>query len=201
MAIVTSFNYGAGFASVIGATERLAFSESSTAIASIPSGQYATQTIVVDSAFTTVVGATQNTQYISKTSVDLGAGPVLLDTTNVATTAVSFRMDWQDDALSTALTNGKFYVFDAVTPTTAPVGATFVAFERGVATINVNRIGGDTLGLAWDDAGGIGGSANALLLEDQASAATHSFYIGVSAKPTVYGQNSGIRFRLEFDAQ
>lgn len=200
MAVITAWKTGAAHAVTIGAAEKITFSASDSAFQSYRKDTWNPKTIVVDAALA-FVAAGKNCKYIAPTQIDIGAGTVTLDTTAIATGDCTLKIEWQDDAINTALSNIKFYAYDGTTPATAPANLTVVAFERAAAAINKNRTGGDTTGKAWDAAYGIGGSANALALDNQASAATHTFYIGISARPGSYGQNTGVAFRLEFDVE
>jgi hypothetical protein len=201
MAVVTNWKYGSDglFGAALGATDKLAFSSAGGALTAISVDAWNPATIVV-SALLAVVAAARNCRYVSPTQVSLDeAAAITLDATNVAQADCTVRVEWKDDAVNTALSNGKFYAYDGVTATEPPAGCKVVAFERTASAIRKNRIGGDSSGQAWDAAYGIGGNAAALSLADQASSAEHSFYIGISLKPTAYGQNSGIKFRVEFD--
>ncbi len=201
MAIVTAWKYGADglFDATLGATDKLAFSGAPTARTSISVDAWNPATIALDSLLA-FIAAARNCRYVSPTQVSLEeAAAVTLDATNVAQADCTVKIDWKDDAVNTALSNCKFYVYDGVTATEPPAGCKVAAFERTASAVRKNRIGGDTDGKAWDAAYGIGGNANALSLADQASSAEHAFYLGISLKPTTYGQNAGIKFRVEFD--
>jgi hypothetical protein len=201
MAIVTAWKYGADglFGSSLGATDKLAFSGVSTGISAISVDAWNPASVVVDSVLA-FIAAARNCRYVAPTQVSLEeADPVTLDTSNVAQANSTVKVEWKDDSVNTALSNCKFYAYNGVTATEAPAGCKVVAFERTAAAIRKNRISGDTDGKAWDAAYGIGGNAAALSLADQASSADHAFYLGISLKPTTYGQNTGIKFRVEFD--
>lgn len=201
MAIVTAWKYGADglFGSGLGETDKLAFSGDTSSLTAISVDAWNPATVVVDSMLG-FVAAARNCRYVSPTQVSLQEGsPVTLAAANVGQADCTVKVEWKDDTVNTALSNCKFYAYDGVTATEPPAGCKVVAFERTVSDIRKNRIGGDTDGKAWDAAYGIGGNANALSLADQASSAEHAFCIGISLKPTTYGQNTGIRFRVEFD--
>jgi hypothetical protein len=78
--------------------------------------------------------------------------------------------------------NGKFYVYDGTTPATAPVGMTFHAAEPAAAN--------------WSTPAG---SGSALALGNKAvAAASHDFFLLVSAKPTAVGEKTG-KYWIELD--
>jgi hypothetical protein len=201
MAIVTAWKYGADglFGSSLGVTDKLAFSGAPDGVSAFSVDAWNPASVVVDSVLA-FIAAARNCRYVSPEQVSLEeAAAVTLDATNVAQSDCTMKIEWKDDAANTALSACKFYVYDGVTATDPPAGCKVTAFERTSAAVRKNRIGGDTDGRAWAAAYGIGGNANALSLADQASSADHAFYIGISLKPTTYGQNSGIKFRVEFD--
>lgn len=145
----------------------------------------------------------RNCKYASPTTVSLmGGAAVALDAAHVAQNDCTTRWKYQDDAVSTALSNVRFFVYDGTTPATAPSGITACAFERTASGVNKDRVS-DTPGGggAWDSSKGIGGSANALILDDQASASIHYFYIGQSRAPSSKGLKTAVKARLEFDVQ
>jgi len=202
MTIIASFNYAndGSFDKEIGGSERAWWTDSvSPPVAALEVGAYADKTVVGNSSGSTITDEANNTKYISPTQVDLnGGGTVTLNGGNVAQAAATFQVDWEDDAGATVLSNCKFFVFDGVTPATAPTGVLFVAFERTGSAIRQGNVeGGDTD--AWDDATGVGGSGNSLDMEDQGSTTVHSFFIGVSAKPTAFGTHTAVSLRVSFD--
>lgn len=201
MAIVTAWKYGSDglFDEGFIESEKLAFSGSDEDLSAISVDAWNPATVVVDSALQFLTAA-RNCRYVSPTQVSLQEGsPVTLAAANVAQADCTVKVEWKDDAVNTALSNCKFYAYDGVTATEPPAGCKVVAFERTASDVRKNRIGGDADGKGWDAAYGIGGNGAALSLADQASSADHSFYLGISLKPTTYGQNSGIKFRVEFD--
>lgn len=143
----------------------------------------------------------RNVRYVSTTEVSLQeAAAVTLNTTNVQITHCTVKWYYEDDAGNTTLENCLFFAFNGSNPATAPTGVTVLAFQRGTSAINTDRVSdtpGD--GGAWDSSKGIGGSANALELDDHADAASHNVYIGISTSPTSKGLKTG-SFRWEFDA-
>jgi len=145
----------------------------------------------------------RNCKYISATEVSLMGGAALtLAAANVGQNDCTLQWSYQDDAVNTALSNAVFFFYDAVDPANPPVGIMPCAFEHDGTAINTDRVSdvaGD--GGGWDSAKGIGGNANALICSDQASAAIHLFYIGISLSPTSKGLKTAVRARLEFDAQ
>ncbi len=145
----------------------------------------------------------RNVKYISPTEVSLmGGAPVTLNETNVGEADCTLRWSYQDDTpVNTALSNVRLFAYDGVDPANAPQGVTVLAFERTSTGIYKDRVSdtpGD--GGAWDSSKGIGGSANALICSDRASASIHYFYFGLSMSPTSKGQKTA-KLRLEFDAQ
>jgi hypothetical protein len=145
----------------------------------------------------------RNCKYSSPAQVSLmGAAAVDLTPANVGQNDCTTRWSYQDDTVNTTLSNVRLFAYNAVDPAVAPVGVIVCAFERAAAAINKDRVSdtpGD--GGAWDSAKGIGGNANALMLDDQAAAAIHNFYVGISVSPTSKGLKTAVRTRLEFDVQ
>ena len=202
MAIVTSWNYSDDglFSYVLGDTERLGFSNEDAAVKPIPVNGFNPYTVATNAAFDTVVNLANNCQYIDPTHVSLNGGASTdLDAAHVAQSDCTVRVDWQDDSGNTVLSNCAFYAFDGVVATNPPDNILVLAFERTASAVRKNRIGGDADGKAWDASFGVGGSAAALSLEDQASSSNHQFWLGISASPTAYGTHTGIVLRVEFD--
>lgn len=202
MAITSNWKYSSAgdFSLTKGSTERFWFSESSTAIEAVAVDKFAEELLVVNSGLTSVIGSCYPVKYASETQVYLGgsATAVDLNTSNVLQSSCSVKVEWEDDSASTALTDCRFYIYDGVNVDNAPDGILVVAFEHDGTVINKNAVG-ETTGKAWNGAVGIGGRNNALKCSDQASASLHSFYLGLSAKPTDYGTHSGVVFAMEFD--
>ncbi len=201
MAIVTAWKYGADglFGMTLGESDRLAFSGAADNMVPFSVDAWNPATVGVNSSLYWIEGA-RNCRYVSPAQVSLQeAAAVTLAPENVSQADCTVKVEWKDDAVNTALSNCRFYAFDGVTATEPPAGCKVAAFERTASAIRKNRIGGDTSGKAWDAAYGIGGNAAALSLADQASSAEHAFYLGISLKPTTYGQHSGVKFRVEFD--
>lgn len=202
MAIVKSWNYdnAGGFSHVLGATERLGFSNENAAVKPISVNGFNPFTMATNAAFNALVNLANNCQYIDATHVSLnGAASTDLDVGHVAQSDCTVRVDWQDDAGNTVLTDCVFYAFDGVVAANPPTGILVLAFERTAAALRKNRIGGDVAGKAWDASFGVCGSAAALSLADQVSASNHQFWLGISASPTAYGTHTGIVLRVEFD--
>ena len=202
MAIITTWNYdinGDGtFTGTLAGTDRLVFSNSDSALVSISVDAWNPNSLAMTNDLVTVNGTANNCRYISTTEIALGAGSaVALTAANVVQNDCTLKIDWEDDAGDTALSNCVFYVYNGTDPTIAPAGVVFCAFERTASAVRMDTIG--AAGEAWDGTVGIGGNGNGLDLEAQASAANHTFFIGVSAKPTAFGLNTNIRMRVEFD--
>jgi hypothetical protein len=201
MTIISSWNYdnAGGFSHVLGATERLGFSNENAAVKPISVNGFNPYTMATNAAFNALVNLANNCQYIDATHVSLnGLASTPLDVGNVAQSDCTVRVDWQDDAGNTVLSNCAFYAFDGVVAANPPSNILILAFERTASALRKDRIGG-AAGKAWDASFGVGGSANALSLADQVSASNHQFWIGISASPTAYGTHTGIVLRVEFD--
>lgn len=202
MAIITTWKYDTSgtFLNTIAVGERIWLSANAAARESLEVGQYAIATLVMDDTGTTLTAAANNTRYVSTTEVDLNqAGQVTLNTGNVAQTACTFKISWEDDVISTVLSNCKFYAFDGTDPAVAPDSTIVVAFEHDGAAIRKNQVGGDVAGRAWDGSFGVNTVSQALSVADQVSAANHDFFIGMSAKVTNYGLHTNAKFRISFD--
>lgn len=202
MTVQESWNYSNDglFSNVLGSTERLGFSGASDAIKAISVNGFNPYTIATNAAFDTVNNLANNCQYIDKDQVSLNeADPVSLDVNHVAKSDCTVRVDWADDVGNTTLTNCVFYAFDGAAAASPPDGVLVLAFERTDSELRKNMVGGDSDGKAWDANYGVGGSAKALFLADQASASQHSFWLGISASPTKYGTHTGVVLRVEFD--
>ena len=202
MAIITAWKYDADgdgtFTGVLGTTDRLVFSNNDTALESISVDAWNPNSLAMTNDLVTVNGTAKNCRYISTTEIALNtASSVTLNPTNVVQDDCTLKIEWEDDAVDTALSSCVFYVYNGTDPTIAPSGVVFCAFERTASAIRIDTIG--TVGAAWDSAVGIGGNASALDLEQHSSAADHVFFIGLSAKPTAFGLNTNIRMRVEFD--
>lgn len=203
MTIIQSWNYSDDglFSYVLGATERLGFSNENAAVKAISVNGFNPYTMATNAAFDTLVNLANNCQYIDPTHVSLNGGAsVDLDVAHVAQSDCTVRVDWQDDTGNTILSNCAFYAFDGVVSVNPPSNILILAFERTASALRKNRISGDTEGKAWDADFGVGGSAAALSLADQASAGNHQFWLGISTSPTAYGTHTGIVLRVEFDA-
>lgn len=202
MAIVKSWNYdNAGlFSHVLGGTERLGFSNENAAVKAISVNGFNPYTMAANAAFDALVNLANNCQYIDPTHVSLnGAASTDLDVAHVAQSDATVRVDWEDNAGNTVLSNCAFYAFDGVVAANPPANILMLAFERTAAALRKNRIGGDVAGQAWDASFGVGGSAAALSLADQVSASNHQFWLGISAAPIAYGTHTAIVLRVEFD--
>lgn len=202
MTIVKSWNYSNDglFSNVLGATERLGFSNEDTGVKAISVSGFNPYTMATNAAFDTLVNLANNCQYIDPTHVSLNGGVSTdLDVGHVAQSDATVRVDWEDDSGNTVLSNCAFYAFDGIVAVNPPANILVLAFERTASALRKNRIGGDSAGKAWDASFGIGGSANALSLADQASGGNHQFWLGISAAPTAYGTHTGVVLRVEFD--
>jgi len=196
---------GSGWNIAIADTDKIGFNGAnfgdSVSVGAFQDSTHKTDAIMSTDGCTT--NHIRNCKYVSKTQVSLnGAAAVTLDTSNVGQNDCTLRWQYQDDAANTTLSNCKFFAYDGSTPANPPSGVTVLAFEHDGSQINKDRLSdnaGD--GGAWDSAKGIGGSANALVLTNQASASIHNFYIGISVSPTSRGLKTACRFRLEFDVQ
>jgi len=202
MAIITAWKYdsdGDGtFNGVLAGTDRLVFSNANNALASISVDAWNPNSLAMTNDLVTLNGVAKNCRYISTTEIALGAASaVTLSSVNVVQNDCTLKIEWEDDAGNTALSNCVFYVYNGVDPTIPPVGVVFCAFERTAADVRIDTVA--TVGGAWDASVGIGGNGSALDLEGQASAGLHVFYIGITAKPTAFGLNTNIRMRVEFD--
>lgn len=203
MTIIKSWNYSNDglFSHVLGATERLGFSNENAAVKAISVNGFNPYTMATNAAFDALVNLANNCQYIDTTHVSLnGAASTDLDVGHVAQSDCTVRVDWEDDTGNTVLTDCVFYAFDGVVAADPPTGILVLAFERTAAALRKNRIGGDVAGKAWDASFGVCGSAAALSLADQVSGSNHQFWLGISAAPILYGTHTGVVLRVEFDA-
>lgn len=214
MAVVKSFKVGgaavngdqaASFDATVEDTEIFCFSRRHDVIEGVLLGEWAPNVLVTDSGMTAIAEQSKNTVYSSTTQTILVNGDTgvagnatTLDAANVRREDCIIQFNWQDNSVSTALSQGRFYAYDKVSVTNAPTGTTVVGFERTSSAINKNRVGNDLAGKAWDADFGIGGRGNALSLSDQVSASSHTFYLGFSVKPTAYG-SSPFALVIEFD--
>jgi len=202
MAITTSWNYGTSgtFNKSIATNERIWLSGSSSSRTNLEVDQWSPATIITNSDGTNVVGVANNNRYISPTQISVNEGSIkVLSEVETPRTDVTFKITWSDTSLDTALSNGKFYAYNGVTPSVPPTNMSVVAYEHIDTGIRKNRVGGDLAGLAWNEDGGINGLSNALSLASQASALSHDYYIGLSVKVLAYGLQSGSKLRISFD--
>jgi hypothetical protein len=131
----------------------------------------------------------RNVKWVSSTQMDTGGGTETLNDTNLAATECTLQILFTD-ASSVATSSARFYSFDGSTVTAEAIGVEAYAFERGVAATTWTQIN--------DDSGNIGGdnSGERLGLSDQAAAASHTFYIAVSATPESVGAKTQFDFGI-----
>jgi hypothetical protein len=119
-----------------------------------------------------------NVKYLTSTTCSLNGGSsVNLSglTQNDATLKITLSGLGDVATMST-----RFYSYNGTTRSESPDGVVCQAIEIGDTT--------------WSS---VGGSANALALQDQASASSHSWYIGVSVMPTSSGVKTAFAFAIE----
>ena len=196
----SSFDY-----TIVENTDIFCFSRRYDVIEGVLLNEWAPNVLITNTGMTSITGYCKNTLYDSATTVILVNGDtgvagsaVTLNTDNVKQEDCIVQFNWQDNSVNTALSQGRFYAYDKVNVANAPTNTTVVGFERTSSSLLKNRVSNDTGGKAWDAAYGIGGRANALSLNDQASASNHAFYLGFSVKPTAYG-SSPFALVVEFD--
>lgn len=197
-------NTASSFDYTILSTDVFCFSRRHDVIEGVLLNEWAPNLIITNDTMTTINHATKNTYYSSATQVVKVNGAdgvettVTLDTGNVVVEDCIIQFSWTDSAVNTALSQGRFYAYDKVNVNNAPSNTTAVAFERTPATVRKNRVGGDVSGQAWNASYGVGGRNAALSLLDQSSSSVHTYYIGMSVKPTSYG-STAFSFCIEFD--
>jgi hypothetical protein len=185
-------------------TDVFTFSRRWDVIEGVLLSEWAPNLVITDATMTTINKASKSTVYVDATHVGLTNGAdgtvssVVLNDTNVATTDCIIQFNWTDSAVTTALSQGRFYAYDKVNVNNAPANTTVVAFERAASTLRKNRVGGDVSGNAWNASYGVGGRANALSLADQANGSVHAFFLGFSVRPNSYG-SSAFGILIEFD--
>jgi len=81
---------------------------------------------------------------------------------------------------SVVTTDAIFYAYDGTTPATAPTDIDVQAFEVGDTNFTEAE-----------------GSGSALALDDNTTAETHDYYIGVSCSPASVGEKTAFAFRIE----
>ena len=81
---------------------------------------------------------------------------------------------------SVVTTGAIFYAYDGTTPATAPTDIDVQAFEVGDTNFTEAE-----------------GSGSALALDDNTTAETHDYYIGVSCSPASVGEKTAFAFRIE----
>ena len=197
-------NNGAGWNIAIAAADVIGFFGDSFSNKKVSVGGYQGSTHKTNAAMSVdncSPNHMRNTEYASATTVKLqGGSAVILNIGNVLQGDCTLRFSYRDTLLATVLEDIYLFVYDGADIYTAPSGIRVLAFERGDATINKDRLSdvvGD--GGAWDGDKGIGNLNNALVLDDKASAAIHYFYVGISAKPLSKGLKLAT-LRLEFTA-
>ena len=124
-----------------------------------------------------------NTKYIAAGSVDLNAGDggalgAAMPTDEGCPLLILFG-----DASSVVTTNTTFWAYDNATDSAVPTGVTFQCFEGGNAT--------------WTNAEGSGA---AMGVADDTTAATHMYYLGLSASPESVGVKTdfALKFQLTY---
>ena len=121
-----------------------------------------------------------NVKYVAASTADWGAGTENLNLIENAECTLKLLFDGDAGNINTE--NGIFFAYNGSSTPTAPVGATVFAAQQG----NAN----------WTE---IMGSASPLSLSDGTpAAATHTFYVAVSAKPTSVGAKTG-KYFMELD--
>lgn len=123
-----------------------------------------------------------NTKYSSSSQVSInGAGAVTFSPTvpNINQVPFKFTLTPSGGDPSNIVTSGaKLYAYQSGSEAVGPTGVDFRAFEK-IGTSNTP---------SWVEAEG---SGTPLHLGDQGSAASHNYYIGVSASPTSTGAKTG----------
>jgi len=129
----------------------------------------------------------RNMKFITLTQTDIGGGTVTLNTTNVADTQMTMRVVFTD-ASSVATSAARFYSFDGAVTTNEAVGVVAYAVERVTGMSTWTIINDDTNNTGGDNTG------ERLALSDQTTATSHTFYIGVTARPESVGAKTSFDF-------
>ena len=141
----------------------------------------------------------RNCEYVGPSQVDIGNGAVDLTPSNISLNDCTLRVTFQNDEASpTACETSStfFYAYDGVDQANPPEGAKVVAFER-TSGGTIEKASASGPGRAWNSAYGVGGYDNRLLLEDQGSASTHYFFIGLSLSPSEANPEGAGMFRFQ----
>ena len=119
-----------------------------------------------------------NVKYLSSTTCSLNGGASTpLSNLSDGNATLKISLSGLGDI---ATSNTRFYSYNGTTRNNAPDGLVCVAAEIGDSS--------------WSS---VGGSGNALVLDDQATASSHSWYIAVSVMPTSSGVKSAFAFAIE----
>lgn len=129
----------------------------------------------------------KNVKFVSSTQMDTGGGTETINDTNLAETECTLRIKFTD-ASEVAISNARFYCFDAVTETNEAVGVEAHAFERGVSATAWTEVN--------DDSGNIGGdnTGERLALGNKTANTEHYWYVAVSARPETVGSKTQFDF-------
>lgn len=131
------------------------------------------------------VSTTSNTQY----RLDGGSTTTIAGATTPTQDQSSIRIDFAD-TVSTQTSDARFYCFDSTTTTTYAPGVDVMAFENESGATQWKQI---------NDASATQGGDNStyhLDLANQTTAATHTFYICVSASPESVGAKTAFDFGI-----
>jgi hypothetical protein len=124
-----------------------------------------------------------NIKYVSSTQFNLNNGSTeTLNETNLTQTECTLRVAFTD-ASAVATSGARIYAYDGSTETVEATGLECYAWEnKGAGSTS-------TWTLINDDSANTGGdnSGERLDLADQASSATHYFYVALSARPESVG--------------
>lgn len=177
--------------------EGLFFSSEANRIAPLEVGVAPAYTIVAPLNLRSITALANNNAWSSPNLISVNGGTPAAISTSVAQGDTTLKVTWLDDAGNTALSNVALFVHDPNDQAAAPSGVTAYAFERTASAIRSSHNEGSSDGNAWET--GINGSANALDMENKASAASHDFYIGICLVPSSVGKHLNARMTMSFD--
>lgn len=119
-----------------------------------------------------------NTKYLTSSTLSLNGG-ASSNVVDLTTSNCPLKINFSHTS-SVTTSGAVFYAYDGSTPSAVPTGVTFQAFEQGDSS--------------WTNAEG---SAAAVTLNDNTTATSHDFFLGISASPESVGTKTAFKLRIE----
>ena len=138
-----------------------------------------------------------NVKILTSTTMSLnGASSAALNDTNLADTACTFRLKF-DDAAGYALQNGRLYTYDGTTTTAEAIGVDAAVYVKGEGmttwfTLNSDTATGNSMAGMTFTTADIGGNnaSEYRSLANRSAQTTHFYYVALSVSPETAGGKS-----------